>query len=153
MTTANSSPLETALASYEDTLDGRKAVITAFLGSRVHVLLDRPWDGRSLPNTETRLLFVSDGDDKEQAMLAVFTDRTKAEAVMGDMGEFQHAVEVDAQWALLAVPPQVGVRINPNGEPAFKILPELALELRKIAQQHVAERQRAGSGNPTGTAR
>src|ERR1051325_9174097 len=112
------SPLENALASFEDSLDGRKTVLTAFLDSRVYVLLDRPWDGRSLPNTETRLLFVSDGDNKDQAMLAVFTDLSKAKAVMAAMDEFRYPVEVDSQWALLAVPSHVGVRINPNADPA-----------------------------------
>jgi hypothetical protein len=145
MTNANLSPLESALASFSDDIEGRKSVLTAFLDSRVHVLLDRHWDGRSLPNSDTRLLFVSDGDNKDQAMLAVFTDRTKAETVMAAMGEFQYPVEVDAQWALLSVPPKVGVRINPNVEPAFKILPELALELRKVAEQNQARRRAAGT--------
>lgn len=145
MTNANLSPLESALAGFTDDIEGRKTVLTAFLESRVHVLLDRPWDGRSLPNSETRLLFVSDGDNKDQAMLAVFTDRSKAETAMAAMGEFKHAVEVDAQWALLSVPPQVGVRINPNAEPAFKILPELAIELRKVAEQNQARRRATGA--------
>ncbi|HEX2668267.1 MAG TPA: SseB family protein [Gammaproteobacteria bacterium] len=146
MTTENQtlSPLEKSLASFEDTVEGRKAVLQAFLGARVFVLLDRPWDGRSLPSTEIRMLFVSDGENQEQAMLAVFTDRGRAETVMAGMGEFNQPVEVDAQWALLGVPPSVGVRINPNVEPSFRILPELTIELRKIAEQTQAQR-RAGA--------
>src|SRR5580765_1898017 len=73
------SPLLEALNKFEDSLEGRQAVLTAFMQSRVYVLLDRPWDGRSLPNSETRLLFVSDGENKDQAMLAVFTGREAAE--------------------------------------------------------------------------
>jgi len=134
------SPLLEALHKFEDSLEGRQAVLTAFLQSRVYVLLDRPWDGRSLPSTETRLLFVSDGEDKDQAMLAVFTGREAAEGNIPSMDEFKHAVEVDAQWALLSVPPNIGVRINPNVEPSFRILPELALELRKIAERETARR-------------
>jgi hypothetical protein len=63
---------------------------------------------------------------------------------MAGMGEFNQPVEVDAQWALLGVPPNVGVRINPNVEPSFRILPELTVELRKIAEQTQAQR-RAGA--------
>jgi hypothetical protein len=146
------SPLEQALAGFEDSIDGRKAVLEKFMAARVHVLLDRPWDGRSLPSTETRMLFVSDGENQEQAMLAVFTDRSRAESVASAMGEFRHAVEVDSKWALLGVPPATGVRINPNSEPGFRILPELTAELRKVAQRHLAERQRAAAGDPAGMA-
>ena len=133
-----------ALGKFEDSLEGRQAVLMAFMQSRVYVLLDRPWDGRSLPSTETRLLFVSDGENKEQAMLAVFTGREAAESTIPSMDEYKHAVEVDAQWALLSVPPNVGVRINPNVEPSFRILPELAVELRKIAERDVARRMSGG---------
>jgi hypothetical protein len=147
MTTEKQLPasLLDALHTFEDSREGREVVLKVFLRSRVHVLLDRPWDGRSLPTTETRLLFVSDGENKEQPMLAVFTGREQAETVAGTMGDYQHPVEVDAQWALLAVPPNIGVRINPNSEPSFRILPELTLELRKLAEQNLA-RRRTGQG-------
>lgn len=144
--TSNVTPLLDALLHFEDNIDGRKRVLEKFLGSRVYVLLDRPWDGRSLPNSETKLLYVSDGEDKEQAMLAVFTDRSQAEKAAPDMGEFNHAVEVDAPWALLSLIPNAGVRINPNAEPAFRILPELAVEMRKIAERRLAQVQQARSG-------
>ncbi|HEY3645584.1 MAG TPA: SseB family protein [Gammaproteobacteria bacterium] len=135
-----------ALERFEDSTEGRQAVLQHLLRSRVFVLLDKPWDGRSLPNTETRLLYVSDGDDKQQAMLALFTDRAKAEQVMPAMGEFRYAVEVDAPWALLSLAPNTGVRINPNLEPAFRILPQLALEVRKLVEQNQAmRRSQAGS--------
>ncbi|HEY1990833.1 MAG TPA: hypothetical protein VGH71_00115, partial [Gammaproteobacteria bacterium] len=55
-----------ALLHFEDNVEGRKLVLERFIGARVYVLLDRPWDGRSLPNTETKLLYVSDGENKEQ---------------------------------------------------------------------------------------
>jgi hypothetical protein len=140
------SPLEQSLATFEDNVEGRQAVLKAFVSGRVYVLLDQPWDGRSMPSTETRMLFVSDGENQEQAMLAVFTDRARAETVKAAMGEYQHPVEVDAKWALLGVPPKVGVRINPNAEPSFRILPELTAELRKIAEQNLAQRQQAAMG-------
>src|ERR1700742_2801297 len=54
-----------ALERFEDSKQGRETVLQLLLRSRVFVLLDKPWDGRSLPNSETRLLYVSDGEDKE----------------------------------------------------------------------------------------
>jgi hypothetical protein len=155
MTTQTQTPsaLEQALLSFEESIEGRKAVLETFLASRVWILLDSPWDGRSLPSTETHLLFVSDGENQDQAMLAVFTDRARAEATAPAMGDFRHAVEVDSQWALLGVIPNSGVRINPNSEPSFRILPELVVELRKIAESGLLRRQRAAASSPTGSVR
>lgn len=130
-----------ALDRFEDSKEGREVVLQTLLRSRVFVLLDKPWDGRSLPNTETRLLYVSDGEDKQQAMLALFTDRARAEQVMPNMGEFRYVVEVDAPWALLSLVPSAGVRINPNVEPSFRILPNLAIELRKLVEHNQAQRR------------
>lgn len=152
MTTSTPTPLEQALQGFEDSVEGRKAVLEKFMATRVWVLLDKPWDGRSLPSTDTRLLFVSDGENTDQAMLAVFTDQARAEAVMADMGDFRNPVEVDSQWALLGVVPSAGVRINPNSEPSFRILPELVVELRKIAEGGLLRRQRASLQDPSGVA-
>ena len=153
MQTQNPITLEQALLRFEDSVEGRKAVLEVFLTSRVWMLLDQPWDGRSLPSTETQLLFVSDGENQQQAMLAVFTDRARAEATMPAMGDFRHPVEVDSQWALLGLVPGAGVRINPNSEPSFRILPELAVELRKVAESNLLRRQRSAMQAPTGTVR
>lgn len=155
MTTQSPAPasLELALQGFEDSIEGRKLVLEKFMTARVWVLLDHPWDGRSLPSTEMRLLFVSDGDNQEQAMLAVFTDRPRAEAAAPAMADFRHPVEVDSQWALLGVIPGAGVRINPNSEPSFRILPELVVELRKVAEGGLLRRQRAAVQGPTGMAR
>ncbi|HSN17360.1 MAG TPA: SseB family protein [Gammaproteobacteria bacterium] len=148
MENATSKPasLLEALLRFEDNVEGRKLVLEKFIMARVYVLLDRPWDGRSLPNTETKLLYVSDGENKEQAMLAVFTGRAEAETASPDMGEFKHPVEVDAPWALLSLVPNAGVRINPNAEPSFRILPELAVEMRKIAEHRLAQIRQSRSG-------
>ena len=155
MTTQTQTPsmLEQALLGFEESVEGRKVVLEKFLASRIWVLLDQPWDGRSLPSTETHLLFVSDGENQDQAMLAVFTDRARAEATAPAMHDFRHTVEVDAQWALLGLIPNAGVRINPNSEPSFRILPELAVELRKIAEGGLLRRQRAAANGPAGTVR
>ena len=153
MTTSNPLPLEQALLGFEDSVEGRKAVLEKFMAARVWVLLDKPWDGRSLPSTDTRLLFVSDGENKDQAMLAVFTDEARAKAVIPEMGDFRNPVAVDSQWALLGVIPGAGVRINPNSEPSFRILPELVVELRKVAEGGLLRRQRAAMQDPSGVTR
>jgi hypothetical protein len=143
MTDNTQSPatLVETLDRFEDSTEGRQAVLQQLLRSRVFVLLDKPWDGRSLPNSEMRLLYVSDGEDKQQAMLALFTDRARAEQVVPNMGEFRYVVEVDAPWALLSVAPNTGVRINPNVDPSFRILPNLAVELRKMVEHNQAQRR------------
>ncbi|MDE2109448.1 MAG: SseB family protein, partial [Gammaproteobacteria bacterium] len=73
--------LESALLTAEDTLESKRKILQLLFDSRVYVVLDQPWDGRSLPSTDMRLLFVSDGKNNEQAMLALFTSREKCAAI------------------------------------------------------------------------
>src|SRR5574340_130003 len=75
--------LESALLTAEDTLESKRKVLQLLFDSRVYVVLDQPWDGRSLPSTDMRLLFVSDGKNNEQAMLALFTSREKCAGIPG----------------------------------------------------------------------
>jgi hypothetical protein len=146
--TAAPTTLETALLNAEDSVEGRRKILQLLFDSRVYVVLDQPWDGRSLPSTEMHMLFVSDGKNREQAMLALFTSHEKCEAVPKGDSPFHYPVEVDARWALLGVPKQTGVLINPNSAPAFRILPDLAAELRTIAQRYLEQRiSGATSGN------
>lgn len=147
----SSTELEEALASYEDSLDNRRKILQTLMGSRVFVVLDRPWDGRSLPSTEMRMLFVSDGENKEQPMLALFTAKDKSAAVPTEGSPFQHPVEVDAAWAFLGVPKEAGVLVNPNSMPGFRILPALAAELRHIAQKYLAAKIQKVEAAASGT--
>ena len=152
--TATSTTLETALLNAEDSVEGRRKILQLLFDSRVYVVLDQPWDGRALPSTDMHLLFVSDGKNAEQAMLALFTSLEKCGAVPKGDSPFQFPVEVDARWALLGVPKEAGVLINPNSAPAFRILPELAAELRVIAQRYLEQRipgTAAGNGSPPAT--
>jgi hypothetical protein len=127
-------PLEDALANATGSDESRLAFLDLFMRSRITVVLDRPWDGRSLPSLEMRLLFVTDGSNHEQPMLALFTNETLANAVIADVEQFKHPVEVDAAWAMLGVFESAGAVINPNSTPNFRISPEVATVLREAVQ-------------------
>jgi len=131
------SKLEEALSAHgQNDEQSIRKVLRAFVQSRVFVKLDQPWDGKSIPSTDTHLLLVTDGDNKEQAMLAVFSVASHGAVYKGeDMGPFKYTVEVDAAWACLGVPEKAGIMINPNTEHNFRISPEVARVLRETARQ------------------
>lgn len=138
--------LESALLTTEDNLEGRRKILQLLFDARVYVVLDQPWDGRSLPSTEMHLLLVSDGKNSQQPMLALFTSREKCEAVPKGDSLFEHPVEVDGKWALLGVPENAGILVNPNSAPAFRVTPQLAAELKAIAQRHLAQHLPGAAG-------
>lgn len=137
----SNSLLEQALknAKENDELSVRK-VLRAFILSRVFVKLDQPWDGVTFPRSDMRLLFVSDGDNQERPMLAVFTSRSCSEVYGKTAAPFEFVAEVDAAWACLGVPQNGGIMINPNSAPNFRIGPEVAQILREAAEKDVAEK-------------
>lgn len=140
----------------DDTIANRSAVLVALATSSVTVILDQPWDGASLPKPDTRFLLVSDGNDIEQPMLAIFSDqdcaqRFRQEANLGN--EFEHLVEVSGSWSLLGVTEGMGVMIDPNQSTAFRITPELAAQLRsdvEEAMERISAQQHDPSGFPAG---
>ncbi len=151
--------LTEALAAFleEDTTTNRAAIIVSLTISTVTVILDKPWDGKSMPDPETRFLLVSDGDNAQQPMMAIFSDRTKAQRFREgiDLGnEFEHIVEVSGSWSLLGVEPGMGVMIDPNQPTGFRIGPDLATQLRndvteameRITARH-AQDNAAGTGD------
>lgn len=131
-------PLETAMLNTEDSVEGRRSILQQLFNSRVYVVLDQNWDGRSsLPSLDTHVLLVSDGQNTQQTMLALFTSADKVKAIPLVDTPFKYPVEVDAAWALLGIPKNAGVLINPNSAPGFRILPGLAAELREIAKRNL----------------
>lgn len=132
--------LETALFSAENTVESHKHILELLFNSRLFAVLDTPWDGHSLPSTETHILLVSDGENREQPMLALFTGRDKIEAIPRGDTLFHYPAEVDARWALLGISKGTGILINPSTVPGFRILPELAAKLRELAEQYLATR-------------
>jgi len=132
--------LEQALAAFEDSVDTRRATLAALLKSKVYIAVDQPWDGRTRPNPGMRVMLVSDDANHAQPMLAIFTDQARSEVFRGADNPFKYVVEVDAPWAMLGAPAGAGIMINPNSTPGFRITPELALELRRIAEEDMARR-------------
>lgn len=125
----------------DDSIANRSAVLVALATGSVTVILDRPWDGASLPKPDTRFLLVSDGENTEQPMLAIFSDRDRAQRFRQDVGlgnEFEHLVEVSGSWSLLGVTEGTGVMIDPNQSTAFRIAPELAAQLRSDVEEAMA---------------
>ncbi|MGA9855833.1 MAG: SseB family protein [Gammaproteobacteria bacterium] len=135
-----SSKLEETLSTLgqNDEQSIRKA-LRAFVQSRVFVKLDQPWDGKTLPRSDMRLLLVTDGDNKEQSMLAVFTSARRSSIYKEeDMGPFKYIAEVDSAWACLGVPENTGIMVNPNSAPSFRISPAVAKILRETAEKDLA---------------
>jgi len=131
------SKLEEALSTpgQNDEQSIRKA-LRAFIQSRVFVNLDQPWDGKTLPQTDMHLLLVTDGENKEQPMLAVFSSASRSAVYkQEEIGPFKYTAEVDAAWACLGVPENAGIMINPNSAPNLRISPAVARVLRDTAKQ------------------
>ena len=114
-----------------------REVLKAFIQSRVFVKLDRHWDGKSFPRSDMRLMLVSDGDNTERSMVAVFTSLEYTKTYGQEAAPFTHTAEVDSAWACLGVPENGGIMINPNSAPNFRIGPEVAGTLRDAATKDV----------------
>lgn len=138
------STLTDALYSVSDDVEGRMNFVQTFLRSRGWVLTDMVWDGRSQPARGMRLAFVSDGGNQQQPMLAVFTDRKHASdyvaSVPAGANPFTNVAEVEVAWAMLGVPVQAGVMINPNTPRCFRISPQAAAELTEGVKRSLAAR-------------
>lgn len=132
--------LERMLLGFEDTLEYRRKVLATLVREKVYVVLDKPWDAEHPLDPNTQLLLVSDGDNKDQAMLALFTSREKVAAVPAADSTFQYPVQVDARWALLGVPKSAGIRINPNSAPGFRIDANLSAQLRAAVERNLPTR-------------
>lgn len=126
--TAIPSALEQAInAVKQDDVESMRKVLSMLMTSRVNLLLNKPWDGRSRPEEDTRTLFVSNGEDLKQPMLALFTSPSFAEPFQSDDSPYKHLVEVDIRFAIHRVEPGTGVMINPNSTTTcFRLSPELA---------------------------
>jgi hypothetical protein len=114
-----------------------RAVLRAFVQSRVFVKTDQQWDGKSFPRSDMRIMLVSDGDNTERPMVAVFTSAEYSNVYGQEAAPFTHTVEVDAAWVSLGVPENGGIMVNPNSAPNFRIGPEVASVLRDTATKDV----------------
>lgn len=132
--------LDEALQSSSDDVASRSRIVQALASSNVHILADRPWDGRSNPDKDIRFAIVSDGANRQQAMLAVFSNHEHCmqylQSIQSVEHPFKHTLAVPMPWLLLGLTPDTGIMVNPNSKSAFRILPALAQELRKVLQHN-----------------
>lgn len=127
--------LEQAIAATEGVDDGpeypsRRAVLIALATNDVTLVLSEPWDGTSPPDRAPPGMLVSDGPDRTQAMLAVFTSAERAHDFQSGLGVTEHPTTVPGPWAILATPQKAGIMINPNQPLGFRIAPASVATLR-----------------------
>lgn len=148
----NPRSLDETLRTASDDMDGRLRVIQTLARSRVHIVTDKSWDGRSQPDRTMRIAMVSDGANQQQAMTAVFSNRGQAEGYLSGLAGVQHPfhniAEVQMTWVLLGIPAGVGIMLNPNVPPSFRIAPEVAGELRRSAEAGFAAAQATRNAPP-----
>ena len=113
--------------------------LKALVDDQVYLLLNKPWDGRSVPEENTSMLLVSDGPTRSQAMLAVFSDDQKARAFCAHAEGFSHVVKVPGPVAFLGVAADQGMIVNPNFKNTFRITIAAAAEVRGTMQQRLAQ--------------
>lgn len=123
-------------ADHSDSESLRK-VLLQFVTSRVIVLMDKSWDGNGQPQDGTRMMFVSDGTNTEQPMLAAFTGNEYTDKFIAADNPFRHVVEVDARFAILGLSAGAGIIINPNAEISFRIDPAIGKIMRDSALEQL----------------
>jgi len=126
--------------------------VKALVNDQVYLLLNKPWDGRSVPQENTSMLLVSDGPNRNQAMLAVFSDEPKAKAFCDHAEGFGHVVKVPGPVAFLGVAADQGMIVNPNFKNTFRITIAAAAEVRGTMQQRLAQMTRQDTAGSTETA-
>ncbi len=123
--------LDESLKHFSDGQMDPGDLFAELLRANVYVLLDREWNKKEPASPETRLLFVSDGENYEQAMLALFSNEQKARDYSKQAAEFEHALEVEAVWAFRGIQSGCGAIVNPNSEANFRVSPEAANAMRE----------------------
>jgi SseB protein N-terminal domain len=143
---SNPGDLEVSIknADRKDSESLRK-VLLQFVSSRVMVMMDKVWDGVSYPEDGTRMMFVSDGPDSKQPMLAVFTNAGFTQKFVSDNNPFCHVVEVDARFAIVGLSAGAGIIINPNADLSFRIDPSIANILRDSALEQLSKLKQASN--------
>lgn len=109
---------------------------TDLMDARVTVLANQPWNPELAPPEDMELLFVSDGENHEQPMLAMFTHPARTARYKG-VGGFEHTVELDARQAFLGVDDGCGAFINPNWRHNMRVDPVVAQELKRTVQDWI----------------
>lgn len=124
--------IQATIAAGED-LDAsaRRAALVAIAGNNVTIILPpRLEDGSPPENAEP--LFVSDGPDQTQAMLATFTNRERAQAFIDEFKADAPCEihEIAGAQLVLGTPEEAGIMINPNQPLGFRIGRDLVVAMR-----------------------
>lgn len=106
-------PLTDLLAEVRSGRRKQAEFLQLLLRSRICLLMSAPWDGRSIPDANARLLLVSDPGSGTVEHIAVFSSHTRAEAFQPNAPGFQ-PVEVDAFMAFLGIRDGQGMIVNPR---------------------------------------
>jgi hypothetical protein len=138
-------------ASKDPEGEARRATLIALANNNVAVILPpRREDGS--PPADAVPLFVSDGPDREQAMLAAFTRRERAEAFRDAVGETDGSCEIQeitGTQLVLGTPEEAGIMINPNQSLLFRISREMSNVMRGEAEasfEHLRARRAPDGG-------
>lgn len=132
--TAERNKLEQILEELQPDPEHYSAFFAAFATEPLTVAVAPPWEDLSQPPpVGSRMLFVSDGDNHEQGMLAVFTRPGRAEAFCREYptDEEFRPYETGSAWIFLQVPDNCGIMLNPNEPHNFRISPELTADLKQ----------------------
>ncbi|MGA7965830.1 MAG: SseB family protein [Gammaproteobacteria bacterium] len=133
--------LEQLLDTFEDSdsdPEGFAEFLAAFATEPLTLAVSPPWEsGGEPPPLGHTLLIVSDGDNVEQPMLAVFTRPSYAEKFCREFiqdGQFEPYQAFNSAWAILQTPEGAGIRLNPNLPHGFRMTPQLVEQLKRDVQ-------------------
>lgn len=103
----------------------------------IWVILDSPWDGKSVLPQGARMLLVNEGAESEHKMLAMFSTRNLAQEFMLGATGYEHLAKIPAALAIMAVAEDQGAVLNPNRDNGCRIPPPVAAYLRRSIQRQL----------------
>lgn len=138
--------LEQLLQNYNEDPKWYSNFFIALATEPLAVAVNPPWKALDEPPPiGYKLLIISDGENLDQPMLAVFTRSAHAETFCRNnvKGETFVPYEGPSRWILLQVPENMGVQLNPNMDNGFRIPPTLIPELQADIRDAIKRAQEA----------
>lgn len=120
--------------------------LQSLVNAEVFVLCDNPVDDGDTDPSQTHMVFVTDPENKDQTMLAVFTDRDRALAFEQAPG-YEHPSKVDLKWVTFCAKHEFGAMLNPNSGMAYRIPPEAVSLLQEAIDEHIKKFQDYQAGD------
>lgn len=130
--------LEELLLSAREGAIGKEDFVQAMLESQIYMLMDRPADDL-LAQGDPRALLVTDGNNAEQMMLAIFSEESRAREYLQSepLEETYYPTPIEAPWAFLTLPKGSGAVFNPNCDLNYRFSPDVAAKLRDFYAEQV----------------